>query len=104
MTHDHTSVRRVRDNTGSHIEPPFNPAWSDEDKLRWHAAVTTFDTGLTIRVGPAGYSINGVPQHGYYSIQVGWSSCGPLDLDSGWTYINGIAAGARAASEHRAKP
>jgi hypothetical protein len=91
------NVRRVDNSHGTHIEPPLDPAWSAEDKLRWKAAVTAFDTGLAIWVEPAEFSINGVPQHGCYCIQVGYSSAAPFDLDSAWTYLNGIETGAHEA-------
>ncbi|WP_275558514.1 hypothetical protein [Streptomyces sp. 5-6(2022)] len=92
------TVTRIHDATGSHIEPPLDPAWSDLNKLRWHAAVTAHDTGIAATVQDATYTIDGKPVPGHYDIIVGASSIGPFDFRSAWDYLNGVSTGATAAS------
>ncbi|NKS52560.1 hypothetical protein GS500_04690 [Rhodococcus hoagii] len=97
-------VHRVQEPGGSCIEPALDSRWPDAVKLSWHAAVAEADSGVQVRVAPANYSIDGVPQHGYYNIKIGtsWgvSSYGPLRYDSAWDYMNGVSAGARAVKRN----
>ena len=43
-------VRRIHTETGSHIEPPLDPNWSDLTKLQWVADVVEHDFGLRLEV------------------------------------------------------
>lgn len=83
-------VRRVATEGGSHIEPPFDPSWSDLDKLRWTASVVEADTGVR--------PVPHLEENGLYSINVGASSFGGFTFGSAWTFLNGVSAGAAAAS------
>lgn len=91
---DLPTVERVKTNNGSHIEPPFDKSWSQDEKLAWHAAVTAVDTGLSIRIFRYDY--------GYNLVIVGTegrnASIGNPGYDSAWTYLSGISVGVRAVS------
>ncbi|MFF6847127.1 hypothetical protein [Streptomyces antimycoticus] len=91
------AVTRIHDATGSHIEPPLDPAWDDDTKLAWHAAVIAHDTGIIIDVRDSEYTIDGKPVHGYYDLIVGSSSIGPLSFWPAWDYLNGVSTGATQA-------
>ena len=88
-------VERIETPGGSHIEPPLNPLWSHLKKLRWHAAVASVDTGLTVRVEPTRKLM---PQTYMVSI-VGYSSHSDRPYKDAWTLINGISSGARAVRD-----
>lgn len=81
-------MKRIQTPGGSHIEPPFDEAWSELDKLHWHAGVASMDTGLSISVN----AINDAPTP--YGITVGSSSAAPFSFASAWTYLNGVDTGA----------
>jgi len=85
---DLPTVTRVKTSSGSHIEPPLDEAWSDAQKLAWHAAVVAADTGLTITVHQDGHLFS-----------VGEPGLGRTGTPyrEAWTLLNGINAGAAPA-------
>jgi hypothetical protein len=95
-------VVRVRTDTGSHVEPPLDQSWDDLTALRWHAAVTEYDTGVRIRVydGQCSTKRRGrwVVQHGVYSFTIGGTGCGGYPFGTAWAYLNGVGIGAREAA------
>lgn len=102
-------VGRIHTESGSHIEPPFDPTWDELTKLQWQAAVTSVDCGgLRIKVHPNAFreKINGewrdVP--GYYSLQLDHSSVGSLGYRTTWSYLNGISIGWREARRSEEDP
>jgi hypothetical protein len=89
-------VVRVQDPTGDHIEPPLDEGWDAFTKLRWKAAVTAHDTGLTVDVEEGALrDDSGNPVPGWYGIGVGRSGAAAFDFHSAWTYLNGVSAGAQ---------
>lgn len=99
---DHFVVRRVQDNGGSHIEPPFNEKWDDLIALRWQAAVVEVDTGLRVRVSGGGHEVKRrgrwVSVSDSYSLQVGACSVGSFDFKSAWSFLSGVSVGAEVVS------
>lgn len=97
---DLPDVTRVQDGRSSLVEPPLNPEWTEAEKLAWHAAVTAHDTGLRITLHDQAWTDGrGQPQSGFYSITVYGaviSSNSAKTYRDAWTYLNGIAVGARA--------
>lgn len=92
------SVRRVTDDGTNRIEPPLQQWWLDVDKLAWWAALTALDTGVGIRLyDGAALDRSGSPIAGQYSINVGYLSYSAMPFHHAWTFLNGVAAGARAA-------
>jgi hypothetical protein len=93
--------RVVHDNGGSHIEPPLDPAWSDLDKLRWHAGVLKADTGVEVSIvtGSTKRLVGGhwAAIHGLYGYNVGGSSGGTMTFDVMWSWINGLERGWKLA-------
>ena len=83
---------RVQTERGSHIDPPLDPSWTRLEKLRWHAEVASFDTGLTILVNPTKKLM---PQTFMVTI-VGHSGHSDRPFNDAWTLINGISSGASA--------
>jgi hypothetical protein len=97
-----STVRRVHEEAGSHIEPPLDDGWSDLDKLRWHLAVALHDARLPehlASVEPGHVTRNGVPIAGLYNIRYRSvagrtnGSWGAGDFRSTWSLINGIGLG-----------
>ena len=91
------SVERIHTERGSHIEPPLEQDWDNLTKLRWRLAVVLHDAGLpddAMRVEPADYRINGVPQEAYGVIGAGGIS-GAIGYHSTWTFLNGVSYGLR---------
>lgn len=89
-------VRRIEDGNGaSHVEPPLDQTLSDLEKLRWHAAVTTLDTGLRVLVHP----MNDVMGRVKYSIQVENGSMASMPYEDAWLYISGVSNGASFMKE-----
>lgn len=95
------AVTRVETDHGSNVEPPLNPAWNDERKLAWHAAVTAYDSGVSVRVFAGASQI----QHGgewvdvpdSYSLTIGGSSShSSYSFQRAWAFLNGVDAGAGA--------
>lgn len=84
-------VRRIHEteHIGSHIEPPLDPFWSDIDKLRWHAAVASLDTGLRFLVHE---------MDGCYSIQIENNSMSARPYHEAWSYISAASVGATIAN------
>lgn len=105
---DLSDVRRVPDQYGTHIEPPLDQDWSTFDKLRWHAAAASFDTGLIVSVTPGGLrtkrkgSDEWVEVPDVYSIQIRTtndalaSAMSSMTYADCWTLITGICEGVRA--------
>lgn len=83
-------VRRVEDETGTHIEPPLGD-WPDIDRIRWNAGVLLVDHGVeihTTEISPGLFAFHGVYPHG-----VAWGvSARPFG--DAWTFLNGCATGA----------
>ncbi|AXH49050.1 hypothetical protein SEA_ECLIPTUS_98 [Gordonia phage Ecliptus] len=95
-TYEPMTVTRVRDDSGSHIEPPLDPAWSELDQLRWKAGVVIVDAGVPLRItlnDHARLSRNGVDVPGIYGLQLGHTSSARGFHDM-WDYLNGLRAGA----------
>jgi hypothetical protein len=103
MSYTPPEVRYVtsEDGRSRHAEPELDQSWSSIEKLRWHASFVELESGFTVRVNPAKYSVGGVEQHGYYSINVNVpgisSGSGPYTYDGAWVYLNGLQAGAEYA-------
>lgn len=95
-------VRRVEDGQFTNVEPEFDGAWPKLTKLEWQCAVVELDCGIRPRVSPAHVHVNGVPQPDHFCLEVGGSSIAPLSFLDAWTYLNGVAAGARATAERGA--
>lgn len=95
---DTITIRRIVTARGSHIEPPLDDAWTDLQKLQWHAAVILVDTGLEIGISEYG-ECGCRPGHGAptYMLTVGPTHIRHdtyLDL---WHSMNDMAIGFRAA-------
>lgn len=93
-------VQRVRDDNGTHIEPPLDDTWPQSKKLSWHAGVIVADTGLdvSLRRVPDGCRPSGRVEDAYtVSIRDG-SSSGGYDFYEAWAWLNGVSSGARAVS------
>jgi hypothetical protein len=90
-------VVRVETETGSHIEPPLDQDWDDLTKLRWHAAVVTYDTGIPIEVYDGRYSVKRFgkwrPVPGVYGFSVPGCSGGAMSYQSMWSWLNGFSSG-----------
>lgn len=111
-------VVRVHTRNGSHIDPPLNQAWSELDRLRWHAGVVQADCGVTAYITPGALSTPGpfgrMRRHmDEYAIRIGARSSSSFNYHEAWDYLNGVEAGAnairddradRAASEYVARP
>lgn len=67
--------------------PAVTRVHTEDERLAWHAAVVTFDSGVPIRLfhygAPARYSIN-----------VGNSSIGGYSFRDAWTFLTGVCTGA----------
>jgi hypothetical protein len=95
------TVRRVHDDTGTHIEPEFDQTWDEETKLRWHAAVVAHDTGLAIRVHPHTDSF-GRTQYGLNIGEInqgGQTSLCMRPYYDAWDALSHISIGARAVGD-----
>ncbi|APC46665.1 hypothetical protein I5H34_gp088 [Mycobacterium phage Empress] len=94
------NTRMIRTEHGWTPEPELDPAWPDLVKLRWNAALIRDETGLSVTVHEANYSIGGVQQTGWYSVRLRYGMTSSVSVahsyDSAWTYLNGIRAGAQA--------
>ncbi|MFE3229315.1 hypothetical protein [Nocardia sp. NPDC059228] len=101
---DWTTVRRVEDETGSHVEPPFDEMWPDLWKLRWLAASVGAAIGTEIHVGedtkhggPYRFGIS----YRYSDIDgtpVGVGTSQSRSVDGMWTYLTGMESGHRIAA------
>lgn len=99
-----SAVQRIHTDGGSHVEPALDPDWPPLERLRWHAAVVAFDTGLGVRIEPskASRTVNGVTYDipNLYSVMLSGpamsSSTSGMDYDRAWTYLNGVSGGAAA--------
>lgn len=91
-------ITRVRDATGSHIEPELDESWDETRKLQWNAAVVSHDTGLTIAVHPhkdhQGHALYGLgigdPHKG------GMTSISAGSYDDAWTFLGAVSTGVQA--------
>jgi hypothetical protein len=91
-------VRDVHDETGTHPEPPLDQDWTPQQKLIWHASLVEHRTGVRCRINDTSkLTIDGEEVADHYGIVVGRSSTG-MDFRSAWIYLNGVEAGAQAAS------
>jgi hypothetical protein len=91
------TVRRVKTDHGSHIEPPFDSSWSHLEQLRWKAGGLLTDHGIAVYVVPVGrrrFSLGGQTPQGCWSIS-------GQSLNACWTYINGMASAARLLGGER---
>lgn len=89
-------ARRVyADDGSSHIEPPLDQEWSDLEKLKWKAEVSSDDSGLEIHVAPGQYYIEDERQPYFYTVNLPHSSSGPHTFNEAWTHMNGIVSGAQ---------
>lgn len=89
------TVERVQTATGSRIEPPLNDRWSEEDQLRWKAAVVSADTGLRIELNVQDrVAWFHAKQYGY---STAGSGGGSYDRNEMWTLLSGFSIGASAA-------
>jgi hypothetical protein len=79
-------VRRVETQGGSHIEPPLRSEWSELEKLRWKAAVTSLETGFALRVDE--------DQDGEFVLSGAMFSYGGSGFEHLWAVLNGVALGA----------
>lgn len=81
-------VRRVHDDSGSHIEPPHQAAWSELKQLRWLAEVVMLDVRFRIRVEEYTSNFNIILDRPglVKSIAVG-------DFRQAWSMLNGIHLG-----------
>jgi hypothetical protein len=98
------NVTRIHTATGSHIEPPLEPEWSDFKKLLWHATVVEADTGIRLVVTEGGMKRRqsdggwaAVP--GAYTIAYGNGSISAFDFERAWSFINGVTLGAELAAK-----
>jgi hypothetical protein len=101
---DLPTVRRIRTETGSHIEPELDPAWDEATKLAWHAAVTAHDTGLAIKLHDEALIRHGKNVSGYYAINVGRHSCSAFTYQDAWSYLNGVSVGANGMRDQSEEP
>lgn len=85
-------VTRVREGNHTWIEPPLDNSWDDLTRLRWHAAVTEHDCGVSVRVERPTRLTE-------YNVLVGGSSIAPLNFTEAWSFITGVSIG--AAQSHR---
>lgn len=77
-------VHIVQTETGSHIEPPLDPAWSDLVKLQWKAAVVSIATGASVYIEE---------DDGELVLTGLMFSYGAGDFDHLWAVLNGIQIG-----------
>lgn len=85
------------DHGGRSPLPPLDPNWSPLTKLRWHAGLVEFRTGIRCRItDDSKLVIDGQEVADHYGISVGGSKTG-MSYAAAWTYLNGVEAGARAA-------
>jgi hypothetical protein len=94
------TVKRLSKGEGSGwttwIEPRLDNRWSDLDKLRWHAAVVSHDTGLAVTVSENGKT--GVLRpRGDYLVDIGRTSVANTgSFTHTWDHLTGIMRGAQS--------
>ena len=92
------AVRRITEDGTGRPEPLLQQDWTDTEKLAWWAALTALDTRLEIRLfDEAALGQDGSPIPGEYSINVGYTAHSSMPFHRAWTFLNGVATGARAA-------
>lgn len=100
---DWTQVRRIADETGSHIEPEYDETWPDLWKLRWHAAAVSAEIGIRITVS------ENSTYTGWYgmSYRAGNASVGTsqtASFDGLWSRLVGMASGFEIAQRSGWRP
>lgn len=101
-------VRIVEHDRGSHVEPPLDQGWSDLDKLRWKAGTVRAAVGVVVRISPGAMSSPRPFGLGHrihwdrYGLYIGNGGYVAFTLDQAWDFLNGVEAGASAATgRHR---
>jgi hypothetical protein len=99
----------TKNQDGSH-SPPFDEDWEPADQLRWHAGVVALATGLRIEVKAYG-GIPGerVDRLDYGTVRFHLSvrgtrtlvGGGPMHFADAWSFLDGVKAGATAATDAR---
>ena len=87
------TVERVHTDTGSYIEPPIDPHWSEEDKLRWKAAVASVDSGIRVEVQRKGRDSLLGPM--LYDLTYESGACGDYTSREISVLLTGFAIGAK---------
>lgn len=85
------TVRIVRTERGSRVEPPFDDDWTYLEKLQWRVAVLRESTGYTGQIEIAEYATNVCILLKNESI-----AC---DYHYAWQYLGGIEVGLKLANE-----
>lgn len=94
-------VQRVHTDSGSHIEPPLDPEWTDLNKLRWNLAVTLHDAGLpadTLGVEQGHLTVGGQRVWDDYHLTYRHGTYAGGGYHAMWSTINGVGIGLRLAS------
>lgn len=95
MDNSPVAVKRVHHSpTGTHIEPPLNPKWSELEKLRYLAAVVALDVGAEIGVEVS--SIAKLFTASTYTVLWPSGASGPKSFEQTWCFITGMRAGVNA--------
>lgn len=99
---DAMMVIRVQEEFGSRVEPPFREDWDDLTKLQWHAALTTYDSGLDVSVEIAGVRRRELGRWidvtGMFNVRCGGTSVGPNTYHGAVDVMTGIGIGAGEAA------
>jgi len=94
MRVDPAIVDQVKDEHGSHIEPPLDQQWPDADKLAWKAGVELVDSGLR--------AILTLWSDGTWSINAGSTAIpNGMTYHDAWQALTLMGIGARAVSPRR---
>jgi hypothetical protein len=94
-------VTRVKDEQGSHPEPPFTEVMSELESLRHLAALIESETGIRIRVCHGQSWTGGRYNHGSFSWYIGRTSGGDGSFTLAWNTLHGVELGAREADRIR---
>lgn len=101
---DAIMVIRVQEEFGSRVEPPFDKSWDDLTKLRWHAAVTAYDSGLDVRVEIAVVRRREfgrwIDVTGMFNVRCGGTSVGPNTYHAAVDVMTGIGIGVRESGRN----
>lgn len=97
---DHRLVTMVPDKTGSHPEPPFNPAEPEMEQLRWLAGLIYDQTGISIEVSvnrhlDAVHRYLGEDERSSQRFNIAYKNhvAGSLNYSQAWWYMTGIQSG-----------
>jgi hypothetical protein len=109
MTDPAAHMDLTKNEDGSHT-PAFDEDWEPVDQLRWHAGVVALATGLRITVTDTG----GIPGervdrlvYGEVRFHLGirgtrtFLGNGPMHFADAWSFLDGVKAGATAATDAR---